>query len=260
MNKKILALIALCTMLASCAPRGTPPRAEIGTNTILGACEGKGSPFDTDKNNPIGKPFTQWINTYHDAVDRIVNAHMNAIRGAVTQQPLKCTAGTLYALLQPTGDLRALAAILPPWNPEKQKSARFLENLSEADIGSVLLEHLRVYECALKERKKNLMQEVRTDLDNNPDVPKPVTMSQVLNQTSKEQKQIGDELVAARVALNRTLTIIGSLDRLRPISLELECIQRASLDLRNVLGLAADTTACLPRMWDTRGSLRDLSP
>lgn len=256
MSKKILTLIAFCIFLASCAPRGTPPRAGIGTNTILGACEGKGSPFDTDsEKNPLSTPFAQWIDTYHDSVDRVVNAHMNAIRGAVKEQPLKCTAKTLYALLQPTGPLSALAETLPPW-----KHPVYLKNLSEADIGSVLLEHLRVYECALKERKKFLIQEVQTDLDKNPDVSKPVTRPQVLTQTDKEQKQINDELVAARAALNRTLTIIGSLDRLRPISLELECIQRASLDLRNAFGLAADATACLPRIWDTRGSLRDLSP
>lgn len=250
MNKTVPALIVSLTLLTSCAPRGTPPRAGIGTNTILGACDREGSKFSDDADNKLS--FDQWSETYHRDVDGVVNAHMNAIRRATKDNPLKCTAQTLQGLLQPTPVLGALAETLPPW-----KHPVYRKNLSEADIGSVLLEYVRVYECALKEREKFLTEEIRKDKDREKES---INFSQLLIQKQKEQTQIGDELVAARAALNRTLTIIGSLDRLRPITLELECIMRASLDLRNALGLAADTTACLPRIWDARGSLRDLSP
>lgn len=257
MNKKIFFLLVSLLILTSCAPRGTPPHAGIGTNTILGACEKEGSKFADKKT----LPFAKWAETYHRDVNDVVKAHMNAIRGAVKDNPLKCTAQTLQGLLQPTRELRNLAETLPPWKKDKKGNASpYVASLSEADIGSVLLEYLRVYECALKERKTFLIQEVLEDLDKDPDIQKPINFAQLSPQEYKEQKQISDELVAARAALNRTLTIIGSLDRLRPITLELECIQRASLDLRNALGLAADTTACLPRILDARGSLRDLSP
>ena len=49
-------------------------------------------------------------------------------------------------------------------------------------------------------------------------------------------------------------------DRLRALESGMECLARTSLDIRNALGLAAETAACLPRAWDARTSLRTPAP
>ncbi len=66
-------------------------------------------------------------------------------------------------------------------------------------------------------------------------------------------------MATARPTLERTLSIIGGLDRLNLLKLDIECLRRASLDLRNTLGLVAEAASCMPRSWDVRGSLRDMA-
>src|SRR3990167_9197554 len=100
MNKKIPIILVFLLILTSCAPRGTPPHAGIGTNTILGACEKEGSKF-------ADLSFAEWAKTDQREGNDGGNAHGNASRGAGKDNPLQCTAQTLQGLLQPT---RALGA------------------------------------------------------------------------------------------------------------------------------------------------------
>ncbi len=61
----------------------------------------------------------------------------------------------------------------------------------------------------------------------------------------------------ARVAVERTILAMRSFEINYAYAKQLTCFQRASLDLKNELGLLADTTSCMPRIWDAVTSLHD---
>lgn len=192
---------------------------------------------------------------YHGTVTNVINAHINEIAD-INSLPLQCTANDYRGLLKPSSALVSLAYLLPEWGQSRT-------NVSEADLGPILLEYLRVYECSLLQRGQFLnvfiLREQGT-ITTQPDGTDIQSMpsAELTAEQAKEREMITHELLTARPALERTLAFIGGIDRLRPLSAELECLKRASLDLRNVTGLLAEASSCMPKMWDARGSLRDL--
>jgi hypothetical protein len=188
-------------------------------------------------------PFEQWPGIYHDTVREVVEAHLTSIEG-IDVAGLQCLSEEYRALTPPTGYLRALAQQLSSWQTPSR-----LQALSEADMGAVLLEFLRVYECSLFERRNFLPIILATGGPDRGAYEKEKAAQEII---------IKRELLISRPSLERTLALVGNFDRLRPLAAEAECIKRASLDLKNSLGLAAETSACLSRTWDARGSLRDL--
>jgi len=226
-----------CVLLGAC----TSDTAQQGAQTDrLPPCSADGSGFEL-------RPFRQWKQYYHDKVNKAVEAHLKTIE-ETTSNPLQCTAESYSELVPASDELKEIAASLPGYYKDLSK----LGSVTETDIGPVLLEFLRVYECSMRERQRLLPILV----------PKEATgaiyVGEYLESEGADIKIINEELAIARPTLERTLTIIGGYDRLRPLTLDIECIKRTSLDLRNVLGLAADASSCLPRVWDTHGSLRDL--
>ncbi len=246
--RRMTSTLCLALSLTSCG---------ILTNTDEGRdlkrlppCTAVGSEFET-------LPFDEWARTYHDTVGKIIEAHLNDLRDASAKE-LQCSAEDYASLSKPTDELRTLAETLPPWKEQKQ-----LDALSEAELGPVLLEYLRIFECSLNERRQSLpvilVQEgaVSGSLLNGGTADD--TERSPYNDEMKRQTQsIDHQLSIARVTLERTLLIVGGEDRLRPLSLDIECLKRTSLDIRNALGLVSQATACLPRVRDARGSLRDL--
>ncbi len=182
-----------------------------------------------------------WRRIYHTTANDVSEAHLKHTEIACTEN----------ARETPSGTLLDLAAKLPPWSDDED-----ISRLTERDIGAVLLEHLRIYECSLKEHAFFLPSDIDEELLRRGGGK--YERSLHTEELSERQEEIGAELKLSRRALHRTLAAIGGIDRLRPLSASLECLQRASLDIRNILGLTADTAACLPRTWDARGSLRDL--
>ena len=73
----------------------------------------------------------------------------------------------------------------------------------------------------------------------------------------EQRGKIDNELLTARPALQRALIIAGGYGRLARLDKELQCIQRASLDYRNVFAVVAETSSCLPRNWGAKDPLRD---
>lgn len=222
-------------LLSACALQG-------GNSTVLSSlppCTIEGTIFDDPKLS-----YAQWIEAYHGTVDKVVEAHVRVLKDPGVSA-LACTAEDSRSLLRPTEDLSALAKKLPPWKTEEA-----IASLSEMDIGSVLLEFLRTYECALAEDDYFLAillpsrQGTMDRGDHN-------------RQVDEARGTIEKELTTARGALNRTLALLGGLDRLHPLVAEFTCLERASLDARNVLSLAAEASTCLPRIWDARTSLRN---
>lgn len=249
MNKSAVraGLLSLCVLLAGCGIADD----DTGENILrLPECSGKGTMF-------ASLQLDAAKSRYHATVAGVVNAHLSELAD-INTLPLQCTANDYRGLLQPSTALSALAAQLPEWGPSRAAK------LSEADLGPVLLEYLRVYECALHERERFLVptvqdekEKVVKDKDGN-DI-RTIKTSDLVDEKDRQQKILTEELLTARPALERTIAFLGVIDRLRPLSAELECLKRASLDLRNVTGLTAEAASCMPKIWDARGSLRDLS-
>jgi hypothetical protein len=188
-----------------------------------------------------------WRKRYDDNVNEILKAH-------TTDRVIQCTE---VANGQPSGKLQEVASQLPPWSsPER------LRSLSEDDMSAVLMEQLRVYQCRLREQLA--FRWVKDDIGD-------LTRAGILDSSrvslgtewiaySAQNAWVKQEFQEAPLALLRTLKFIEGEDRLRPLDDSLECLARASLDIRNTLGLAAEVSACLPRVWDARGTLRSLAP
>jgi hypothetical protein len=236
-------------LAATLALRGqvAPAQSDLPT------CEWNEALFATPTDEELEKASTAeiWSREYHKRVHDVIDAHF-APAGSDLQcevQPIRYASTTL----------KGLAEFLSPWNEDGGGS------LKESDMGSVLLEHLRSYECALRLRWFLLPTFVAEEMGNT-DTPTDSSgfgsfaVPKFLVMYTGEQRFIQTELVLARRALHRTLTAIVGHDRLTPLDGTTECLARTSLDLSNEMSLAAGVSACLPsRTWDTNGSLLDLS-
>jgi hypothetical protein len=253
-------------MLTGCNRYIVPLHEDFGEVKTLGGCPGDAKMFrETNSDGtlklkngkPVYKPYKDWEDIYHKTVSRIVSAH---IRVSDELRPLQCDAEDFKSMFTPSPQLVALASKLPPWDFEKNKSQLGL--LSEADMGSVLLEFLREYECVLKDNipyvRQMIQREIEEEAKKNKEEAK-IGFEPLEVRVLERKIDMRDELNTARKSLERTLAFVNGIDRLRPLSLELICIQRTSLDIRNIFGLAAEAISCLPRIWDTQGSLRDLN-
>ena len=218
------------SLLAGCSP---PPEEEGFLGERLAPCSAKDTPFED-------LAFEEWADYYRDTTDEVVEEHLKSLGGSALAK-LNCTAEDAANVLPASPKLKTLAGALPPWKDELRLNA-----LSQLQVGSVLIEFLRVYECANLEWERGLPESVQ-ETDLGPHVTK----------TSEEIGIIEHELAVARPALERTLRILGGLSELRSVSTDLECLRRLSLDLRNVLGLIADASACLAKV-PGKSSLRDL--
>ena len=247
MNKRASAMGLLTLLLAGCGIM----EPDVGNSILkLPECSNADTVF-------ASLQLESMSNVYHSTVSRVIDAHLNELAD-INTLPLTCTANDYRGLLKPSSALEDLANQLPEWGPSRTAT------LSEADLGSVLLEYLRVYECSLLQRGQFLnvfiLREQGT-MSKQTDG----TELQVMNRadlTKEQVKQrdiIARELETARPMLERTIAFLGGIDRLRPLTAELECLKRASLDLRNVTGLLAEASSCMPKAWDARGSLRDLA-
>ena len=184
-----------------------------------------------------------WPEMYHDQVDRVIEEYLESPK-------VQCDAEDYEAFMPPGPELLDLAASLPTWNDPDVP-------LSEYDISRVLLEYLRIYECALMEFEA--FREFDTSMeefDRKPEITF-LFFSDVMEGSLKRAWIINKERAIARKTLHRVLTLIGTFGRLRPLEAELECTQRLSIDIRNIAALTAETSACLPRVWNAKDALRD---
>lgn len=202
---------------------------------VLAACSGSNLLFP----NTGAASLERWIGDYRRETSLVVDDIL-----ATAENPT-CTLEREDDVPQ---SLITLARKLAPWQKKNP-------TLSEAP--SVLLEHLRVYECSLSEWNRfsfgsqvagSSSSSVGTRIDTS------------FHRQAREQKLIQNELSIARPSLHRTLSYVGSALRLHPLSQNMDCLVRASADLRNVLGLAAETSMCLPRTWDVRQTLQNPAP
>lgn len=193
----------------------------------------------------------KWPDIYHDQVKRVVEEFMEPVE-------LECNAEDYEALLEPGTQLTDLAASLPTWNDPDVPLSRF-------DISRVLLEYLRVYECALMEYDVFLYFDTAQEQFSEEQAKQGVThvaffdffFSDLLDEAAIRAETIKRERLIARKTLKRVLTLIATAERLRPLEAELECMQRLSIDIRNTASLTAEASSCLPRVWNAKDILRD---
>ncbi len=209
---------------------------------------------DDEKEEAARTTVEEWRDFYTAAVDAIIRAHMN-------QPPSICRAEPFVPASNP---LKAIAALLEPW----KSGVPF----TEEEAPSILLEFLRTYRCALQFRAGDLYYQNALDAyEAEPDDPSfeyppkdedefnddnSIFVIPVLARSLREQLVIEEELTLAEPAMRRTLTYIAAADRMRPLSSNITCLEDVSLEIRNLMSLAAETSACMVRIRNARGSLR----
>lgn len=208
-------------------------------------------PFDYRETDSVDL----WRRQYHSTVATIVAERASS---ASEESTVKC--------LQREGDeeeeesagqgslLMELASKLPPW-----KEAAALEQLSPSDTWTVLLEYLRLYECALTERYFYLFSDaIRERAVLAEAEGKEFDWNRVFREYFDQDRKIRMELATARPVLNRVIALHLDSGNLQALKGEIECLKRASQDIRIAAALSAEAAACLPRAQDAKGPLRDL--
>ena len=194
----------------------------------------------------------EWPEIYHTTVAQVVAEYVDID----SRNAADCTAESADRLL-PAGDqLRDLADKLPLWQTEEALIA-----LRRSDLGAVLLEHLRLYECTLNEENQLLLAQVfARDATTPAGSSSPILdTATYLEISGREQSLIDRELRTARPALNETLKLLSLRNLTSAADAELECLQRSSLDIRNAFSLSAEAMQCLPRTFDVRDPLHPVS-
>lgn len=210
--------------------------------TALAACEQNDVLFPEDVRPAEGKTvMDEWKDRYHRRVGEVIEAHLEELRGQGS-----CTDGLRSP---PSSALESLAEDLSGW--------RSKGDLSEEDMAAVLIDFHQIYECSLQARSFALTSKVGEDMVS-ADNGLFVDVKTLWTAVDRERKAIEDELVLSRGALRRALQYLSGRGRLHPLENSLLCFERATLDIRNVLSLAAEASSCLPRVWDARTSLRTL--
>jgi hypothetical protein len=236
------------------APRAeaaTPGWREIAPK--LGACTYEDTDLFRDR------PFSGWIQQYHGTVGKIIEGLLGTptsrhfVNRRFSAGPAQCQ--STAPVPAPPG-LSELAVRLEPWKGSADPFTR-------SDTTPVLLEYLRVYECSLAERSFFLPVEIRNEeLERRALLPgglgaNPLWYTDLFRMTFEQLTTIIEEFETARPTLERALSLAGTLNLARHFSDDIECLQRASLDIRNALALSADTAACMPRIWNAKDPLRD---
>jgi len=276
-------IATLCTMSIVTIAGNVPLIAQLtGTSDqnqprypILAACSGKDSDLFTvteewlkdggktriaeilgqpDMNEPNAETEEQknavelWQEQYHTIVA--------AIAASAANQPSEpdCLSENLMPAPDPDDALYKLAEHLAPW---KEADAR--EQLTTDDVWTVLLEYLREYECALVERYFYLFSDAIAEQGvQTGNVA--FHWNEVFEAYFKQYPLIRSELQSARPALHRTITLLHGNKSMHRISREVQCLYRASKDIRNAFALGAETAACFPRVQDAKDPLRDREP
>lgn len=226
------------TLLSGCV---SAPDWQWAGGEQLTSCTGKGGPFEkTD--------MEKWPDTYHGTVSKVIEAHMKKFENLSTTDII-CTAEDYPSMFKASTELQGLASTLEPWKNR---------TVSELELAPVLLEYLRVYECSLEEKRYFLTTAQKSSSSSSSKGPQ-IGIGKFVDEKTEDGIFINRELATSRPILERTLSIVGGLDRLKPLAMDIECLKRASIDLRNGMGLIAEAAACMPRAIDARGSLRDLA-
>lgn len=238
----LLGLIAAFVAISLFSAGRSLTGSAAGENVAaLPACERDEALFPDNVDIPEGLTIVEgWAKLYHDRVRKIVDDSLGR-----SEENAVCDGRSHVAASE---SLKSLAL-----------------DLGETDavpdgMPALLIQYLERYECALVE--ESLIAELRAEESasqqpvNAEDQDYAVTDLQAASQ--RERRAIAVELLTARPAMHRTLTYLSGRGRFDSLNGALQCLMGATLDIRNALDLAAEASACMPRIWDARTSLRTL--
>lgn len=200
--------------------------------------------------NDFRSKAERWRDTFTATVNNVVQAHLDS-----TNSRTVCTGG---ARVTASDELAALAKTLPPWSD----GAPF----TEADMPAILLAYEAAYECALQWRANLLFSSVKDDAQTMPSAngafyegtSRDVVLPLLVMEVQDERTVITREISVAPRTMHKLLRYMAGTDRLRTLESNLRCLERASLDIRNIMSLNADIAAC---SYASKGqaSLKDLA-
>ncbi len=150
--------------------------------------------------------------------------------------------------------IRKMAEKLPPWQDEED-----LEMLKYYNVPVVLLELLRVYECALIERFLIFGETLKETQDIYSELSETLWIYNYSQKLGAQWRKIGNELTVSRPTMNRALYLLSKTGNTQPLEDEIFCIYQASMDIRTAFTLGGEAAACMPRIQDAKDPLRDIS-
>lgn len=202
----------------------------------IAACDQNEDLFATDSTDPEEKG---WDTLFNQTVSAVISADKNAAL-------LSCTND---ARVMASGSLQSLAQKLPQWKNLDRP-------LYESDLPQVLADYLEAYGCALEYISHSVYSDIQNKGDDNGD---PLSFYESATKTVNWFLEKDVRLANAQESVRRSLEIAIGMSRFKPLDHSFTCIARASKDLRNLFGLGAEGSACLPtRVWDAHGFLREL--
>ena len=157
--------------------------------------------------------------------------------------------------------LQGLANELPGWHFQYSDTPggsvnTVLKPMAFGSFASILSEFEREYECKLSEFQEEAFERVYRG-DDIPSIDAPQAQPEYIYRLGEFHRLQLIERQRARTAVERTIHALRSIEINYVYAKQLVCFQRASLDLKNELGLLADATSCMPRIWDALTSLHD---
>ncbi len=239
-------------MLGGCAVRYETVDSTVVRGQQLTPCGIEGTPF-------ANLEFKDWIETYHRRVGEVVDEFF----ATDDQSEFIVDCSTLDegdgSAVAPAGSkLRAMAEELAPWADGKREVTRL-------STGDVLRTYLDAYLCSLHEMRHKVAliadgayaSSTGSSQSRGSSSMMVADRGDVNDWVQADRLAIDRQLETAGPALERVLTLMSADHRTAALKTELQCILRASTDLRNTLALFSEATACVGRLWDAQGVFRD---
>lgn len=275
---------------ANLLPNGmnSNPDAAVSTTDDSRACTSVGTPFqDMTQLQEVMKFFRSQMSEVVSEREKFLS----------TPSKWQCLPDANGMTEPPMPKLEELAGMLPGWRlnytlPIGGYPQKFsVENpLTFASFASVLAEFERAYKCKLSEFQDQTILIVTQGYDE--DVPRQfccqdngcsfASPTSNCTTTPSDDRTCGGscgpgsmgpgdfvertgnyhavqllERKRAHLAVERTLSVLRSYEINYAYAKQLTCLQRASMDLKNEVGLLADAMSCMPRIWDSVTSIHD---
>ncbi len=245
-----LCLLAAAS-LAGCSLRSDTIDSSVVRGQQLSPCTAEGTTF-------ADLALKDWAPTYHRRVAEVVDEFFTQ---ESDDMAIDCTTldegdGSPPA---PAGSaLLALALDLPPWADGKRPVTRLA-------TGDVLRTYLDTYLCSLTEARLTIVLTATGESGSGSGVASEprigegveVDRGNLSEWIETDSAMIDRELATAEPTLERVLTLMSADHRTAGLKTELQCLLRASTDLRNALALFSEAAACVGRLWDAQGIVRD---
>lgn len=209
-------------------------------------CVSKGTPFDPERDETMKIP-QKVIEKFHKDVSDVVAEHEYHLK---TPSRWKCDGKTFDELMPPSPKLKKMAKALPGLSAQDKK-AEF------SSFIPIITEYQRVYECRLYELTEGRIDIVQEGQDESSSAEGAKSNFETAQRITSLTQRLADERRTSRIALEHTFNTFRSFELAAPMNIELNCLQREALDVRNAMSLLSDAASCLPKIWDAATSLHE---